>query len=135
LAAAFTSSVTTIFPPARSRISGAGWYPLPRRRENPGVGHVACAVADERDDLAADRTALFLERENIRKNLAGMLVVSEGVNGRNAGEAGEILHIRLRERANDRAVHHAAQYARGVLDVLAAAELNVVRVEKHHLAS
>ena len=77
--------------------------------------------------LPCDRPALFLERENVGQNLAGMLVIGQRVDRRDAGEFGELLDIALRERADDRAVDHPAQHARGVLDRLAAAELNVVR--------
>ena len=67
--------------------------------------------------------------ENVRKNLARMLVVGQRVDGRDAGKLRELLHVALRERADDRAVDHPAQHARGVLDRLAAAQLNLVRVK------
>ena len=39
------------------------------------------------------------------------------------------------EKIGDRAVNHAAHDARGILDWLAAAELNIVRTEKHQAAA
>ena len=62
-----------------------------------------------------------------------MFVVRQRVDGRDAGIARELLHIALRKSADDRAVNHAAQHPRGVLDGFTAAELNFIRVEKHHL--
>ena len=103
------------------------------RRPNPRVRHVARAVADERDGFAFDRAALLLKRENVRENLARMLVVGQRVDGRDAGKFRELLHVALRERADDRAVDHAAQDARRVLDRLAAAKLDVRRAQKHRL--
>jgi len=101
------------------------------RRPNPRVRHVAGAIADERDGFARNRPPLFLECENVRENLARMLVVRQRVDGRDAGKLGEFLDVALREGADDRAVNHAAQHARGVLDRLAAAKLNVIGIEKH----
>ena len=60
-----------------------------------------------------------------------MLVVRQRVDGRNAGKSGELLDVALREGADDRAVNHPAHHPRSVLDWLAAAELDVIGVEKH----
>ena len=105
------------------------------RRPDPRVRHVARAVADERDRFALDGTAFFLERENVCQDLAGMLVVGQRVDGRNAGKFGEFLHVLLRKGADDRAVNHAAHDARGILDGLAASELDVHRAQKHRRAA
>ena len=102
---------------------------------DPADGHVARAVADEGNDLAGDGAALFLIRENIGDDLAGMLGIGQRVDGGNVGVLGEILYIALREGANDCAVHHATEHAGGVLDGFATAELEVVRVEKHYAAT
>ena len=102
---------------------------------NPGAGDIARAVADEGNDFSGDRSALFLEGEDVGEDLAGMLVVGQGVDGRDAGELGEFLDIGLREGANDRAVDHAAEDARGVFDWFATAELNVVRAQKEGLTA
>ena len=55
-----------------------------------------------------------------------MLVVGERVDRRDAGELREIDDVLLGEGSDDRAVHHPAEDASGVLDRLAAAELDVV---------
>ena len=106
-----------------------------RRREHPGARRVRRAVADERDDLALNAPAFFLERENVRQDLAGMLFVSQRIDRRQAGELGELLDVRLGESADDRAVDHAGQDPRRVLDELAAPELNIVRVQENRFAS
>jgi hypothetical protein len=56
------------------------------RRPNPRVRHVAGAVAYERNGFAFDRAASLLERENVRENLARMLIVGQRVDGRDAGK-------------------------------------------------
>jgi hypothetical protein len=43
--------------------------------------------------LPGDRPALFLERENVRENLARMLVVGQRVDGRDFGKFRELLHV------------------------------------------
>ena len=55
--------------------------------------HVARAVADERDDFAGDRPALFLEGENVGEDLAGMLVIGQRVDGGQAGVLREFLDV------------------------------------------
>ena len=54
----------------------------------------------------------------------GCSLVREGIDGGNAGIVGELLDVALREGAEDGAVDHPAQHARGVLDRLAAAKLD-----------
>ena len=53
-----------------------------RRGKDPGVGHVAGAIANKSDDLARHRAALFLDGEDIGQNLTWMLLIGEGVNRR-----------------------------------------------------
>ena len=79
------------------------------RRPDPRRGHVARAVSDKRDDLSQDGTALFLEREDIGEDLAGVLIVRERVDRRNAGMAGEVVDVLLGKGADDRAMDHAAE--------------------------
>src|SRR5205814_9213506 len=82
-----------------------------------------------------DASAFFLDRKNVRQDLAGMLVVRERVDRRHAGELRELLDVPLRERPDDRAMNHSPEHAARVLNQLAAPELNVVRVQKNRLAA
>ena len=91
--------------------------------------------ADERDDLAHDGTPLFLKGENIGQDLAGVLIVRERVDRRNAGMAGEVVDVLLGKGADDRAMDHAAEDTGGVLDRLAAAELDVAGIEEKRPAA
>ena len=61
-----------------------------------------------------------------------MLVIRQRIDGGDLGKFREFFHVGLRIGADDRAVNHAAQHAGGVLDRLAAAQLNVIGVQKHH---
>ena len=64
-----------------------------------------------------------------------MLVVRERIDGGNARVVRELLDIALREGAEDGAVDHPAQHARGVLDRLAAAKLDLAGGQEDHLAA
>ena len=58
----------------------------------------------------------------------GMLVIGQCVDGWNVRKFRKLLHVGLRKGADDRAMNHPAQHPRGVLDRLAAAELDVIGV-------
>ena len=103
--------------------------------KNPGVRHIAGAIADERDYFASNGPALFLEGEDVRQDLARVLVVRKGVNGGDLGVAGEFLDVALGEGAEHGAVDHAAQDAGGVLDGFAAAKLDFAGWEENDLAA
>ena len=98
--------------------------------ENPACWHVAGTVADEGDDLALDRSAPFLEGEDVGENLAGMLVIGERIHCGNVRELGELFDVVLSERPDDRAVDHPAEHAGGVLHGFAAAHLDFVGDEE-----
>ena len=52
---------------------------------------------------------LLLDGLQIREDLAGMLVIGQRIDRRQAAStARKFLHVALREGADDRAVHHAA---------------------------
>src|SRR6185436_15206844 len=105
------------------------------RREDPGVGHIASAIPDKRDDLAFDRAALFLKRENVGNNLARMLLIRQRVDRGNAGVGGKFLDFRLGKCAEDRALNHPPENARSVLDRLAAPKLNFVGCKEDGFAA
>ena len=58
-----------------------------------------------------------------------------GLRVDSAPNINDTFHVALMERADDRPMNHAAHHASGILDGFAAAELNVVRAEKHHAAA
>ena len=101
------------------------------RREGPRVGHIAGAITKKGDRFAPDRPALFLECENVRKDLARVLLVGQRVDGGNAGVAGELFDVALGVGTEDCPVHEAAQHTGGVFDRLAPAKLNLVRRKKN----
>ena len=98
---------------------------------NPGPGNVAIAIAQKDDALALPGTESFLNGQQVGEDLAGVLVVGEGVDGGDAGVVGKIDHVLLGEGADDSAVNHAAEDAGGVLDGLTAAELDVDTGKEH----
>src|SRR5205807_5528066 len=79
--------------------------------------------------------SLFLERKNVRQDLAGMLVVGQRVDSRNTGVVREFLEIALRVGAEHRPVYHPAQHARRVFDRFAAAHLNLTGRKKNYLSA
>ena len=64
-----------------------------------------------------------------------MLVISQGIDRRDAGILREIDDVLLGKGPDDHAVHHAPEDAGGVLDRLAPAELDVVAGKEHREAS
>ena len=103
--------------------------------KNPRVHHVARAVPDERYDFALNRPALFLKREDIRQDLAWMLLISERVDRRYGGITGKILDVLLCVSPEHRSVDDSPQHARRVFDRFAAAQLNFCRRQKCYLAA
>ena len=53
-------------------------------REQPGSRGVGNAVADICDHRLLDLAALLDDRENVAENLAGMLVIGQGIDRRHA---------------------------------------------------
>ena len=88
----------------------------PRGSPHPRARHIARTIADKRDDLLFKSAEPLLDRLQIREDLARMLVVSQRVDGGDAGKFGEFLDIALGKSADDRAMNHPAQHAGGVLD-------------------
>ena len=55
------------------------------RRDDEWVGgHVTGAIPNEGNDPSLDRPPLFLKRENVGEDLAGMLAIGQRVDGRDA---------------------------------------------------
>ena len=95
--------------------------------KNPRVHDVTRAIADEGDDAPLNWPALFLEREDICQDLAGMLLIGERIDRRNGCVAREFLQVLLRIRSEYGPVYHSPQHPRGILDGLAAAKLALSR--------
>ena len=83
---------------------------------NPGTRHIAVPIANECHAQAIKRSACLPDRKKIRQNLAGMFLVGEGINGRDATESSKILHIFLRKGSDHSSMDHAAQHAGRVTD-------------------
>ena len=88
---------------------------------DPACGHVAGAIADEGDNLAGNGAAHFLIGENVGDNLAGMLGISQRIDGWDVRPLGKLLHVILCVGADHRAVYHAPEHPGSVLDGFAAA--------------
>lgn len=73
----------------------------------------------------------FLNGEQVRQDLAGVFLVRQGIDGGNAGEAGEFLHFLLAVSPDGGPVDHAAQHAGRVLDGFSAPELDVMDGKEH----
>ena len=100
-----------------------------RRRLEPRPGHIAAAVADERDALALDaRAERLLDRHHVGEHLHGVAVVREGVDDRNA-RGGHLEQPGGRRGAKDDRVAVALEHARRVANGLAASELAPLHAE------
>jgi hypothetical protein len=67
-----------------------------------------------------ERTAQFLDGQEVGKDLARMLLVGECIDSRNARETREGLDIGLLEGADHRAMDHSSENTGGVFNRLAA---------------
>ena len=79
--------------------------------------------------LAGDCTSVLDVGEDVREDLARMVFVGEPVDHRHARMRGEALDDRLLKRADHHDVHHPRNYARNVLDRLAARQLRIAAVQ------
>lgn len=100
-------------------------------RPHPGDGHVRKSVAHPSDFLSFPAAEFFADGEQVGEDLAGVLVVREGIDGGDAGVAGEIDNILLGEGADYGAVDHSPEYSGGVHDGFPAAELDIVFGKEH----
>ena len=64
-----------------------------------------------------------------------MFVVGQGIDGRDAPEPGEVLNLGLREGTDNRAVDHAAEHARRVLNGFTPPILHLAGGKKKRLAA
>ena len=108
----------------------------PLGRPHPGAGHVVVPVPHEGDFHILPRTGAvdFLNGKQVRQNLAGVLLVRQGIDGGNAGKAGEFLHFLLSVSPDGGAVDHTSQHAGRILDGLSTPELDVMDGKEHGTA-
>src|SRR5580698_6650821 len=124
-----------IFPPARFKISADGWNFFGAAIRNSNPSFAAAKIHDNGTLHAPSPTKVTTLPEigprnslNVKMSARIWHGCSSSVSALMVGifENAELLHVALRERADDRAVNHATEHARGVLDRFAAAELNVI---------
>ena len=108
--------------------------PIDRRAEEEGVADVV-AVPDVRQLEPLQLLLHFENGEEVGDHLGGVLEVAEGVHGRNSGELRELVHDLLGVDPCDDGVQVVAEYPRGVLDGLPAAELQFVGREIERVAA
>ena len=106
-----------------------------RAGEQPGVAHVAGAVADERDGQAGELLLVLLDREQVGEQLAGVEVVGERVDDRDAGVLGHLLEVALRVGAPHDHRRLAAEHAGDVVHRLAHADAGEGAVDQHREAA
>ena len=106
-----------------------------RRGPDPGSPHVAVGVADEGDLHAVERATEFPDRLQVGQNLAGMLLVGEGVDGRDAGKPCKGFDIGLLEGADNGSVDHPTKDPRGVFDRFPATQLDLAGGEEEDIAA
>ncbi len=96
-----------------------------RRSRHERSAHVV-SVTEVRDPNAREPAQALADRHQVGEDLARVGDVGQPVDDRHARVGGELLHILMRERADDDAVEIAREHVRRVLDRLAAAELKIV---------
>ncbi len=107
----------------------------PRGGPHPGTGYVAVAVAQEADAFALPAAQLFVDQLKVGQDLAGMLFISQCIDGGQRAVMRKVLHILLGKGADHRAMHHAAHDTCRVLHGFAAAQLHVGSAEEHDAAA
>jgi hypothetical protein len=86
-------------------------------------------VAEVGDTHALEAFEALPDRHHVRQRLAGVELVREAVDDRDVGVGGELVDVRLLERADHDSVQVAGEDAGRVLDRLAASELEVTGSE------
>ena len=113
-----------------------------RARQCERVRHIAGGVAEEHELFTADTFGVFRafakvfnHREHIGIALAGVEQIGERVDDRQPRIFREQIYHLLLERADYDAVEESAEDFRGVLDCLAARNLEVVRLQDHRVSA
>lgn len=95
------------------------------RSQRPGSRYVARGIAQKSHSLARNGAALLLEGEDIGQDLAGMLLIGQGIHGGNPAAPGESDDLLLSKCSNDGSLDHPAQHARRILHRLSSAQLKL----------
>ena len=101
--------------------------------EEPGVAHVAGAVADERDRQAGEGALVLLDGQQVGEQLAGVVVVGEGVDDRHPGVRRHLLDRVLAVGAPHDHRGLPAEHPRHVGDRLALADAGQGAVDQHRV--
>ena len=102
---------------------------LPRRIDI-GLAHII-AVPHPAGALALDTAPVFHPGLHIRQQLAGMVVIGQGVDHRYRRMSGETLHDVVPECADHHDVHHGGDHPGAVLNRFPAAKLRVLGRQEH----
>ena len=99
--------------------------------EQPGVAHVAGAVADEGGREPGEAALVLADGEQVGEQLAGVEVVGERVDHRHAGVGGHRVDLALGAGAPDDDRRLPAEHPGDVLDRLALADAGEAAVDGH----
>src|SRR6516225_3884613 len=102
---------------------------------NPRPRNIIITVADEADLQIFKTSSSFQDRKEIGHNLAGMLLVGEGIYCGDLGVFSEAFDVTLRKCPNHRAVNHSSEYASGVNDRLSPPQLDVILRKEYDIAA
>ena len=101
---------------------------------NIGLTHIV-AVTDPAHALASDAAAVFYPGLDVCQQLAGVIVVSQAIDNRNAGAGSEALHDIVTKGSNHYDIDHGGDNPGAVLNRLAPAKLGVLRRQEHGVAA
>src|SRR6516225_6285228 len=103
--------------------------PYPRPRD------IVVTVSDETDFQILKTSSPFQDRKEIRHNLAGMLLVGEGIYRGDLTIFSKPFDVTLRKCPNHRAVNHSSEYASSVDDRLSPPQLDVILRKEYDIAA
>src|SRR6516162_1936598 len=102
---------------------------------NPRPRNIVITIADEADLQIFKTSSPFQDRKKIGHNLAGMLLVREGIYRGDLGVFGEAFDVALRKCPNHRAVNHSSEYASSVNDRLSPPQLDIILRKEYGAAA
>ena len=99
-----------------------------------GLAHIV-AVSHPADGLAGDGAALLYPGLHIRQQLAGVVLVRQGIDDRYPGLGGKALDDVVAEGADHHDIHHGGDHPRAVLYRLPPPQLGVLGGQEHGVPS